>query len=204
MSSKIKHNQLKEILPLLWNSYEHMFTVRKTNTQNSINFLLVVVSFLSAISISLYTNFRSNIFLLPAILQIIALTILLKSFFIMSTISTVTPWFKSEDTLKKLDNKQFEVSTFAVLKAVENSTWVELVEMQKIISKSLALVLFSLYSTFLAGLLLFFKKEMLYVSILILSLGFIWLYLYYRNLPKFDFTNEINRYTQQIEKWLEK
>ena len=202
MNSKTKTEQIKEISSLLWDSYEHMFTARKTNNQNSVNFLLVIVTFLSAISINLYTYFKSEIFLVPEALQIIALLILLKSFFIITSIWT--PWFKMEETVKNLDNEKFWTSTFAVLKTMENSTMVELTEIQKVIRKSLFLIIFSLYSTILAWLLLIFKTEILYISILILSAGFVWLYFYYRTLPTFNFDEDINRYTKQIDEWLRK
>ncbi|KKK89002.1 hypothetical protein LCGC14_2737510 [marine sediment metagenome] len=77
-----KKEKLKEILPLAWNSYQHMYDTRVNSTQTQINFLLIVISFLSIFSFMLFDYSKYMAFLFPIMLQFVAFVILLKSFFI--------------------------------------------------------------------------------------------------------------------------
>jgi hypothetical protein len=82
MNSEAKEKELERILPLAWNSYQHMYDVRKTNMQNSANSLMAIISFLSVVSITLFTYFRNEIFLISTGFQLVAFVVLLKSFFL--------------------------------------------------------------------------------------------------------------------------
>src|SRR3989344_7422030 len=81
---EIKRNKLKEILPLFWNSYQHMYDVRERNIQTTINFLLIITTFLPILCVTFYTTklFDNKIILIPILFQILALLILLKSFYL--------------------------------------------------------------------------------------------------------------------------
>src|SRR3989344_1828928 len=138
--------QLKEIIPSLWNSYQHMYDIRLTSTQNKTCFLLTILSFLSAVSISLFAYFDNALFLLPFLLQITSFVILLKIFFIKNL---MLHWFESNSLFKNLERNEFHQDLFADLKALEGDTYTYLVETSRISKISLSLILFSLYSILL-------------------------------------------------------
>lgn len=203
MSSKNiseKRKKIAKIIQPLWDSYQHMYTVRKSNTQNNINFLLIVVSFLAVMSITLYTYFKYDPFLFPILFQVAALLILFKSFFISGKI----PWLELKEILKNLDDNDFEESLFATLKAAEDETYKELKEMGKLIKVSLYLILFSLYSTILAVNFIFFENTILYFLTIIITGVFAYLIYYYQKRPAFTFDDDYKRYKSEIKKWLEK
>ncbi|MFZ5770864.1 MAG: hypothetical protein ACOY4W_05495 [Thermodesulfobacteriota bacterium] len=74
--------KIKDILPILWSSYEHMYQARETGTTSSINFMMIVATFLPIFCLTLYNAFKSTLFLFPILFQVAALLILLKRFFI--------------------------------------------------------------------------------------------------------------------------
>ena len=164
--------------------------------------MVIVVSFVPVICIALFTHFNDYLFIIPALFQLIALLILLKSFFIKGQ---MIPWFKLDETLKDLDESNFEVSLFARLKALEDDTWTDLVEMGKIIKNALHLLLFSLLALILAGVFNYFKATVLfYVLTIMFVFGFYYLYVnYYQKLPSFNSKENYEKYKKEIEKWLE-
>jgi len=58
MTEEREHNskvtKIKEIFPILWSSYEHMFEARETGIKSSINFLMIIVTFLPILCLTLY------------------------------------------------------------------------------------------------------------------------------------------------------
>src|SRR3989304_6061860 len=114
-----KQKEISKKLPLFWSSYQHMYDARENTIRNNTNFLLVVVSFLPLLSISLFTYFNSEIFLISVLFQIIAFFILIKSFFIKKH---NIPWLELNSTLKNIENEEFDICLFASLKALENDT----------------------------------------------------------------------------------
>ena len=207
-NNKIK--KIEKILPLLWNSYEHMFGARRTGIQNNLNFLLIIASFLPAICFMSYFYFKKPLFLIPTVFQFSAILILLKSFFIKGKKGKKgkkgprIPWLELEKTILQLENKTFEIDLCANLKAAENDTWIYMGTLNKIIRKALILLILSI---FLIALL--FLSELLngsfslYIgAVLLLLLLFLLLHFYYERLPKFNYENDYERYKNIIDKWL--
>lgn len=179
--------KIKDILPILWSSYEHMYEARETGTTNGINFLMIVATFLPIFCLTLYTAFRSPLFLFPILFQVAALLILLKRFFIKGKI----PWLKFKDTLEKLDDNSFAVGLFATLKAAENGTFVRLKALESIIKKSLFLLVFSVFLTALASLFMLLEGPFfLFVATALLVFLFLLLCLFYKQVPVFEFDSE--------------
>ena len=56
MKKEEKESELKRILPIIWNSYQHMYDVRSSNIQNRANFLLIIISFLPILSFIMFWN----------------------------------------------------------------------------------------------------------------------------------------------------
>lgn len=195
-----KIEKIKMILPILWSSYEHMFEVRRTATQNNINFLLIIVSFLPVICLTLYIYLKSSLFLIPAAFQIIALLILLKSFFIKGW---MIPWLKLKETLKELDDDTFESDLFAALKAFENDTGIYLEIVKPIINRALFLLISSIFLIVLAFLFMFLNGSiLLYIVTILLLIVFVLLCFFYKEMPTFNFTNEYTNCKNDIERWL--
>ena len=142
--------KIKEILPLLWSSYEHIYEARETNTNNSINFLMIVATFLPIFCLTLYITFNCPLFLFPILFQIAALLILLKRFFIKGQI----PWLDYKNTLEKLDDNSFADWLFTTLKAAENGTYLRLKALRILIKISLLLLVISIFLTMLFSLFL--------------------------------------------------
>ena len=200
--TKFKETEIERILPLVWNSYQHMYDARKTNIQNDTNFLLVIISFLSVVSITLFTYFENEIFLFSALFQLIAFVVLLKSFFIKGS---AIHWFEFKETLKNIEQGKFNEDLFASLKTLENDTYTYLIEMGKITKISLYCIIVSLYSILLAFAVLYFEKTILYVLVITLTICLLLLIcVYYKKQPKFNYDENYKKYKKEIEKWLKK
>jgi len=192
-------NKIKDILPILWNSYEHMYEARENNAISSINFLMIVATFLPIFCLMLYTTFKSPFFLIPILFQIAALLILLKRFFIKVQI----PWLKLNETLERLNHNSFEVDLLSTLKAAESSTYKRLRALRKLINSSLLLLVFSILLTALASLFLIFEGSFsLYIATGVLVLIFLFLSLFYLRVPKFQFESEESSNKSAIDEWI--
>jgi len=192
--------QLKEIIPSLWNSYQHMYDIRLTSTQNKTGFLLTILSFLSAVSISLFAYFDNALFLLPFLLQITSFVILLKIFFIKNL---MLHWFESNSLFKNLERNEFHQDLFADLKALEGDTYTYLVETSRISKISLSLILFSLYSILLTLLFIYFKDTDLYLLVLALTiLSILIVCVYYKKQPNFNYESSYKEYRKKIDEWV--
>jgi hypothetical protein len=197
-----KREELAKILQPLWDSYQHMYSVRKSNIQNSINFLLIVVSFLPIVCITFSTYFKNELFLVPIVFQFAALLILLKSFFIKGQ---KIPWLEFNETLDAIDKGSFKELWFATLKAAENDTHVEMRTMNKIIRIALSLLIFSIYG--IALIMLIVKLEntiLLYPSSVLLTLIFMSLIYFYRKQPSFAFDQDYEKYLKKVAEWSSK
>ncbi len=201
MSEIVKNKKLKDIIPILWSSYEHMFAVRETGTTNGINYLMVVATFLPVFCLTLYMAFQSILFLVPILFQIAALLILLKRFFIKGQIH----WFKLEDTLLQLDNNALEKYLFAELKAFEDDSWRRSGAFSTIIKRALFLLVFSIFLTSLVSAFVFMKGDIqLYVVTVFLVVVFLLLYFFYKEVPENKFEDDKQRYLNDINIWLKK
>lgn len=201
MVNKRKLKQLKEITPSLWNSYQHMYDVRITGMQNKANFLLIVISFLSAISITLFMYFKNYLFFIPFLLQLTAFVILLKSFFIKEEFKV--HWFKAEELFENSDKGNFYQDLFADLKALEDYTWIYLTEVKRIIKISLYILLLSLYFLLLTLIFMYFEREVLYFSILILTIiSVLIICIYYKKQPEFKYESNYKKYREQVNNWV--
>jgi hypothetical protein len=196
---KNKITKIKEILHLLWSSYEHMYEARETGTKNSINFLLIIVTFLPILCLTLYIHFKNPLLLFPILFQVLALLILLKSFFIKGQI----PWLELKSTLLQFDNDSFEVDLLATLKAAENGTYQRLQALSTIIKRALFLLIFSIFLITLACLFMILEGSvLLYIVTVLLLIVFLLLYLFYKDIPSFEFNDEYKGIKKLIEKWL--
>lgn len=194
-----RNNKIKEILPILWSSYEHMLEARETGVKNIINFLLVVVSFLPVICLALYDLFKSPLFLVPTLFQVASLLILLKSIFIKGQI----PWLEFKETLSQLDDDTFESKLFATLKAAETGTYIRMQALSTVIKRALFLLVFSIFLILLTGLFMFLKVSIiLYIVTILLVFVFSLLYFFYKDVPPFEFSSEYEKFQRDIEKWL--
>lgn len=199
--SEEKKQKIKEILPLLWNSYEHMYEARESNIKNSINFLLVVVSFLPATCLTLYELFSSSLFLIPIIFQLMAFFVLLKSFFVKTEI----PWLETKETLSHLKNGTFEIDLFATLKAAESGTYAYLQKMRDLIKRAIFLLTFSIFLILLACLFISFNgNTLLYVMTLSALILFLLLYLFfYKEAQVSNFKSEYKNILENVTNWIE-
>ncbi len=198
MNRKEKQKEISRVLPLLWNSYQHMYDVRVNRTKNFINFLLIVISVLSAISISLFFKENNSLFLLPLIFQLIALVLLFKTFFVES----IVHWFKYDETLKDIENNEFGRNLFVTLKTLENWTHKYQKETGKIIEKSLTLLILSLYLTLFTFAIIYFNYPLSYLIIFVLTILTLILIVWYGKLPKYNFKKEDNQIKGEFDKWL--
>ncbi|MFH1235604.1 MAG: hypothetical protein V1685_01550 [Parcubacteria group bacterium] len=191
--------KIKDILPILWSSYEHIYEVRETGTTSGINFLMIIATFLPIFCLTSYSAFKSPLFLFPILFQVAALLILLKRYFIKGQI----PWLKLKETLLQLDDNSFAVELFAALKACENGTYMRLRALNTVIKMALALLVFSIFLTALASLFMLLKGSvLLYVATALLVIVFLLLCFFYKQVPRFDFANEEKNVKNDIEKWL--
>ncbi len=196
-----KRKRLREILPLVWNSYQHMYDVRIRNTQNSISFLLIVISFLPIISLMLMDYFHNLIFLIPISFQLLAFLILISTFFVK------TPgvhWIRivDNDVLNEISQKEFDINLVASLKSIENMTWVYLIEMKKIIRFTLCTILISSYSLILAIIFIYFVGALLYMWIIILTFLFFLIFICGKNKLDYKYDSDFRKFKKQIEEWL--
>ena len=198
MNKEEKQKEILRVLPLFWNSYQHMYDVRVNMTQDSRNFLLIVISFMSAISISLFFKLGNTLLLFPPLLQLIALVILFKTFFI----KTMVHWFEYKDTLKNIEKKEFDGDLFATLKAVENWTHSYQKETTKIMQKSLTLIILSLYLTFLILAFIYLASPLNYSVYLIITLLALILLSYYKKQQKYDYEKEYGKFIGEFNNWL--
>lgn len=167
-----RKNKIKENLPLFWNAYQHMYDARGRNIQESINFLLIITTFLPLLCITLYTTslFNNPLILIPVIFQIIALLILLKSFFINDQ---KIPWFELDLTLDTFNEDNFESSALASLKAAEQDTYTGLVKKNKIVKCALWFLILSFYLMFVTlAFILIKEKIILYLIIIAITIIF--------------------------------
>lgn len=192
--------KLRDILPILWNSYQHIYEVREAGTANGINYLMIVATFLPVFCITLYTAFdKSKFFLVPIIFQVAALLILLKRFFVRGQI----PWLKLEETLSQLKDNSFDSALFAELKAVETDTLRRKEALRTIINWALIFLVFSIFLIFLAFFFVILKGTIcLYIAMVLLVLAFSLLWLFYNQIPKSKVTEEETQFKKKIEKWL--
>jgi len=88
MEREEKIKRLKEVLPLFWNSYQHMYDVRERKVRERINFLLIISTFLPLLSVGLYATdlFNNPIILIPIIPQFLSIVVLLKYFVVSEPI----------------------------------------------------------------------------------------------------------------------
>ncbi len=195
----IKVSKIKEILPLLWSSYEHMFEARESGIRNSINFLLLVVTFLPIVCLTLFFQFKNQLLLFPILFQVMALFILLKSFFIKGQL----PWLELESTLSQFDNDSFEIDFFATLKAAENGTYKRWKALSTIVKRALFLLFFSIFLIILSCLFMYFEGSgLLYIVTVLLIIIFLLLYLFYKDIPSYEFSDEYKGIKIKIETWL--
>ena len=217
---KSKVEKIRMILPILWSSYEHMSESRRTETQNKINFLLIVVSFLPVLCVTLYIALNSRLFLIPTLFQLLALLNLLKSFFIVDRKLPMIPWLNvslpskasEDDTLKELEEDIFETRLFAALKAAEEDSGIYLKELKKIIKISLHLLIISIFLIGLVYIFVFLKGDdrlspdlivcCLYAGEGLLVL-FLCLYSFYKNVPASQFKTKLDAFKNRIEEWTE-
>ena len=215
---KSRIEKIRKTLPLFWSSYQHLYLARETATQNRINFLLIVVSFLPVICFMLCSHFKNDIFLIPSLFQFLALLVLLKSFFITGHKASRVPWLNvnissnilEDDTLSELENDKFDAKVFSALKAAEEDTGVYMKEKNKIINIALYLIILSIVSIPIVYVCnLISKHNMLtplfwytcaYASegLLILILC---LYHFYKNIPQSKFDKNHKAFEMRIEEW---
>ena len=196
---KKKIEQLKEITNSLWSSYQHMYDTRITRMQNKTNFLLITISFLSVISISLFTHFENLFFIFAFLLQLISFVILLKVFFIKNP---MIHWFKSEELIENLDRQEFNQNLFADLKALEDDTWVYMKKAEIIIHISVFILLLALYTIPLTLIFIYFNGIALYISVLFLTIISILICIYYMKQPNFKYESSHKKYKKQIDDWI--
>jgi len=195
-----RHNKIKDILPILWSSYEHMYDVRETSTTNGINYLMIVATFLSVFCLTLYMAFKSHLFLFPIFFQIVALLILLKRFFIKGQI----PWLELKPTLSKLDDNAFESYLIATLKAAEADTWRRLGALNTIIKSALFLLVFSIFLTGIASVFMLTNgcNILSIVLTILLVVVFSFLYFFYKKTPESKFNDQETIFMNEIKNWL--
>ncbi len=193
-----RRERIRQILQPLWDTYQHMYNSRRNNVSNRINFLLVVVSFLPVISITFFNHYKNESFLVPATLQILALLILMKSFFVKSE---RIPWIDPDKILVTLDRNKFEEDFFAQLKAAEGYTHTYMSTMEKIMKYPRYLLIFSIYATFVIFPFIYLNDyNLIYIAVLLITIIFLILFNYY--LEPIEYDESYSREFERIEKWL--
>lgn len=196
-----KLDKIKKILPIVWDSYEHMRETRKQASDNFRNYLLIIISFLPLISLALFDHFDNALFFIPIIFQLIAFLLLIKTYFINDP---QVPWINPDNILEQIDKNQFEVNFFIILKALENDTYTQLRETGKYITYSLYFLLFSLYTLILGVFFVYFKSITLYALILVLTGVLIYIYRFYIKPISYETNKNSEKYAKQIEEWINK
>ena len=200
MKKKDKERELKRILPLAWNSYQHMYDTRKESVDSGTNFLLVALSFMANISLGLFIKFQDSLFLFSLLLQLTAFVILLKKFFIKDL---PVQWFEFKEMLTNIELSNFDRNLFAILKTLEDDTHRYLMETGKIIENSLYFVIISLYITFFALLGVYFGFSQLnFLFLNLLTLAALAVVGYYKRQSKFNYTASYKKYREEMDSWL--
>ena len=203
MKRQDKIQRLKESLPFFWNSYQHMYDVREKKSQEIINFLLIISTFLPILSVTLFTSglFSNIIILFPIIPQISSIILLLRGF----VINTSVHWFKLNwDFLSGLEDEGFEKDFISQLKVIEDSTWRSMILKGETIKKSRYLIIFSLFSLLLSILFILLHGEIyIYIITFILVWGFSYLLIIYFSKP-IDLSGYKSKeqYIKIIDDWL--
>ena len=196
-----KQKFIEKNLQLFWHSYIHMYNVRSKSQQDSINFLLIVSTFLPILSVTLYTTnfFEHYLILVPIFFQLLALLLLFKTFY--STDYGI-PWLElKEDIFENYEN--FNESTLALIKAAETNTYSDMIEKGKIIKNSLRLLLISLFLLSLSIVfILDINKEILYFLVVMLFLIFVLLLEFYSIKGKDKFKANYKNNLKKIDEWL--
>jgi len=209
MNEAEKRKRLREILPLAWNSYQHMYDVRVNRIQNTISFLLIIISFLSIASIN-FIYFENKFFFFPLIFQLFAFLFLLKG---LRKVGLHVHWFKIEQVKNKLDDSKenlldnlkegiFEEDLLADLKAIEDDSWVYSEYTKKIIRKSLHLIFFSLYLSGFILIFIYFQGILRYLVISVLTLIYLCFYFWYKMSPKYKYSSNKRIYLNRIDEWI--
>lgn len=198
-NQKSKINEIKKILPFVWNSYEHMRNVRKVEVEGFRNFLLIVISFLPIISLTLFTHFNNEIFFVPIVFQILAFILLLKTFFVFSP---QVPWINPDTILNEIDENIFETRFFIALKALENDTFIQLNENGKWIVYSIYSILISIYLLILGVLFIYFKNIILYILVSLLTVLSLYIYRFYHKQIRYHFMENCKKYSKKMEVWI--
>jgi membrane protein implicated in regulation of membrane protease activity len=196
-----RHNKIKDILPILWSSYEHIYDVRETSTTNGINYLMIVATFLSVFCLTLFMAFTNHLFLFPIFFQIVALLILLKRFFIKGQI----PWLELKPTLSQLDDNAFESYLIATLKAAEADTWRRLGALNTIIKSALFLLIFSILLTSIASVFMLtngFNILSIVLTILLVVVFSFFYFFFYKKTPESKLNDQETIYINEINNWL--
>ena len=206
---KVRKNErvkrLGEILPLFWNSYQHMYDARERKAKGMVDFLLVISTFLPLLSIALYTTdlFKNILILLPIIPQFISIIILLKYFAVNTP---AVHWFMLDNNLLDgLENGNFEIKTIAILKKLEGFTYTSMLEESKLIKKARTLLLSSLFILCLSALFVLFGGGLyLYLSSLILIIAWIYIiFVFYKKRPDFSGEDKLHEdNTKLLTNWI--
>jgi len=194
-----KLNEIKRLLPIVWDSYEHMREIRKRGADNFRNFLLIVISFLPLISLSLFNHFDNILFFIPIVFQLVAFLLLIKTYFINEP---QVPWINPKDFPNRIDQNKFDIIMFSQLKALEDDTFTQLNKTGKYVTWSLYTLLFSLYTLVLAVFFIYFSSFVLYLLIIFLTELLICIYIFYHKQITYETNKNMIRYLEQIEKWL--
>ncbi len=173
-----------------------MYDVREERVQNKINFLLIVISFISIISVSLFTYSKEELFILPLIFQFISFFVLMKSFFIKKPSIS---WFKLKSTLENIENNKFNEILFASLKGLEEDTGIYLNEMKKVIANSSSLLIFSIFFMIIILIVSYLKSDILIIITFVL---FILYFFYLGKQPKYNYEENYKEFKEKIENWL--
>ncbi|MFZ5770863.1 MAG: hypothetical protein ACOY4W_05490 [Thermodesulfobacteriota bacterium] len=105
--------------------------------------------------------------------------------------------------MSKLDDNSFADGLFATLKAAESGTYMRLTALETLISRSLFLLVFSIFLTALASLFMFLEGSLfLYTATALLVFLFFLLGLFYKQVPGYQFETEEKRFKKDIGKWL--
>lgn len=195
MRKEEKIKELRERLPLFWNSYQHMYDVRERRSKGMIDFLLVISTFLPLLSATLYASypFKNLLILFPIIPQIASIVILLK-YFVIGKESKVH-WFevnKDKKLLNSLKNGDLEIDTISELKGLERHTRISMHAEGKLIRKSRALILISLFMLFLSTLFILFNGNLyFYITVLVLVvISFYTFSVFYAKVPDYSRVEE--------------
>ena len=204
MDKEGKIKRLKEVLPLFWNSYQHMYDVRERKVGERINFLLIISTFLPLLSVGLYATelFNSTIILIPIIPQFLSIVVLLK-YFVVS--EPLVHWLEMNEKLfESLEGCGVESNTLITLKGLEKYTHIAFQEGDKIIRRSRSFVLFSLLALLLSASFVLLQGSLyLYLFVLILVIiSYYILFIYYRQ-PDFSGINKVvGKSNRLLGEWL--